>query len=190
MVDRISLNDKFLRQEIIESQKMQADFLKWKLITVAAVFPISLGLTSKHCNPTEDSTKLLICLIPLLCAYVDLICLHNLCRAITIGAFLKFSGNKYECFVFAVRKSQGTDPFVFERLALKVSSIVVNAIVFLLGIFNPPFYYYLLWPWLNPATLFGVLGIVVNWLLWSFYCNRVNGIIKSADLFRQCEDAE
>ncbi len=52
--------DKMLRSEIIESQKTQADFLKWKLISVAAVASISLGLAH---SPAVEGAKLLLCLV-------------------------------------------------------------------------------------------------------------------------------
>jgi hypothetical protein len=36
----------WLRQEIVESEKTQADFLKWKFILIAAVGSVSLGFNS------------------------------------------------------------------------------------------------------------------------------------------------
>jgi hypothetical protein len=36
-----SLHDEKLRDEIIESQKSQADFLKWKLIALAGIGSVS-----------------------------------------------------------------------------------------------------------------------------------------------------
>ena len=46
-------HDKALRDEIIESQKIQADFLKWKLISVAAVASASLRFGLAH--PTSPA---------------------------------------------------------------------------------------------------------------------------------------
>jgi hypothetical protein len=62
--DPVSRHDReWLRQEIVDSKKSQVDFLKWKFS--------------------------LLCLVPLICAYVDLIGLHVMVRVRTIGGFLK-----------------------------------------------------------------------------------------------------
>ena len=129
-------HDKMLRAEIIESQKAQADFLKWKLISVATVASISLGLASTS-NPTVEGAKLLLCLVPLICAYVDLTSLHIMIRIIMIGIYLKRVGNAYEGFVFEVRNRTATSPFVFEAVALHGSSVAFNAIIVGLGFTLP-----------------------------------------------------
>ena len=43
-----------LRNEIVESQKTQAEFLKWKLIAVGVVSSISLGLTDSHAKSASS----------------------------------------------------------------------------------------------------------------------------------------
>ena len=147
-------------------------------------------MTSKNGNPLIDSAKLLICLIPLLCAYVDLISLHVMIRVITIGIYLKIYGNNYERYVFAVRLRSGANPFVFEAVALHGSSIVFNAIIILLGLtLSQAFGHSWLRPWLNPVTVSGVLGIAVTVLLWIIYVIRAQGVIDLADGFKRSEDA-
>src|SRR5271165_2912328 len=123
-------HDKALRDEIIESQKSQADFLKWKLISVAAVVSVSLGFAQPGPGP---GARLLLCLVPFICLYVDLISLHIMIRIITIGIYLKLSGNRYERFAFEVREKSATSPFVFEVVALHGSSLVFNVIILVLG---------------------------------------------------------
>jgi hypothetical protein len=123
-----------LRQEIVESEKSQADFLKWKFIIVAAVGSLSLGFSSST-NTGSPSVRAqsLLCLIPLICAYVDLISLHIMVRVRTIGAFLKETGSDYEKFVSEVRQRTGANPYGFETLALHGSSFLLNVLLLGLG---------------------------------------------------------
>jgi hypothetical protein len=173
-------HDKMLRTEIIESQKTQADFLKWKLISVATVASISLGFASTS-NPVVEGVKLLLCLVPLICAYVDLTSLHIMIRIITIGIYLKRSGNAYEKFVFAVRDRTATNPFVFEAVALHGSSMVFNIIIVALGFTLPqgPGN----WPpgYLTAYIVAGVLGIVATAFSWLLYTSRAREVIRVAE---------
>jgi len=169
--------DRMLRSEIIESQKTQADFLKWKLIAVAAIASISLGLAH---SPAVGGTKLLLCLVPLICAYVDLTSLHIMIRIMTIGIYLKESGDAYEKFVFAVRNTTGARPYVFEPIALHGSSIAFNAIIIALGFTLPVGDGN--WPSsdLTAYIVTGALGIVTTVFFWTWYTSRVKEIIRVA----------
>ena len=100
---------------------------------MAAVAAASLGFGSAA--PSTDSAKLLMCLVPLICIYVDMNSLHIMIRVITIGTYLKLSGNRYERFVFQIRDKGAANPFVFEETASYVSSLFINVIIFLFGIF-------------------------------------------------------
>src|SRR5262245_21525137 len=100
-MDEKQRDDAGLRTEIIESQKTQAEFLKWKLIAVAAVASLALG--GAPAETGIPGAKLVMCLVPLTCAYIDLIGLQILSRILTIGIYLKQAGNTYERFVFDVR---------------------------------------------------------------------------------------
>jgi hypothetical protein len=132
VADRDSKNVReLLRQEIVESEKSQADFLKWKLIVVAAIGSVSLGFTSST-GSSSARTQSLLCFIPLICLYVDLISLHIMSRVRTIGAFLKETGSDYEKFVFAVRAR--ANPFGLESFALQGSSFLLNGILVILGV--------------------------------------------------------
>jgi hypothetical protein len=169
-----------LRTEIVESQKTQAEFLKWKLIAVALVASISLGV-----EPNIDfgvtGAKLLICLVPLTCAYVDLISLQILSRILTIGIYLKKSGNSYEQFVSEVRAKTRTNPFVFEAAAMIVSSAVFDAIVVILGFVLPEGPRG--WPskYLSAYILFGAVGMFITVVLWIVHSRRTNEIIRIAE---------
>ncbi|MDB5344083.1 MAG: hypothetical protein JWP89_2460 [Schlesneria sp.] len=172
-------DDKILREEIIESQKSQADFLKWKLISVAAVASASLGF-SLPSNSATDSARLLLCLVPLICSYVDLISLHLMIRILTIGIFLKLSGNQYERFVFEVRKLSAANPFVFEAVALHGSSLVFNIIILGLGfgLQGPNWPQHLLMAYM----VAGGLGVGATVLLWVQYASRAKEVVREAEL--------
>ncbi len=58
-------------------------------------------------------------------------------RIMTIGNYLKESGDAYEQFVFAVRNTTGASPYVFEAIALHGSSVAFNAIIVALGFTLP-----------------------------------------------------
>jgi len=172
-------NETILRQEIIESQKTQADFLKWKLISVATVSAISFGFTS-DVKLTASSAKLLLCMVPMLCAYVDLISLHLMIRIITIGLYLKIQGTKYESYIGQIRERSKTNPFIFEVGALHGSSLFFNMIVVGLGFALPkgPDN----WPeqYLTAYVVAGVLGIVWTIFLWMIYTFRVREVDRLA----------
>jgi hypothetical protein len=179
--EKDSEQDKMLRSEVIESQKTQADFLKWKIIAVATVASISFGLASTT-NSNVQGAKLLLCLVPLICAYVDLTSLHIMIRIIMIGIYLKTIGNGYEAFVFEVRERKGANPFVFEALALHGSSLVFNIIIVVIAFVLPEGADN--WPanYLSAYRMSGGLGIVATLLLWGWYNNRAQEIVRVAEL--------
>jgi len=169
-----------LRTEIIESQKIGADFLKWKLISVATVASISVGLAPAGGGSAEGA-KLLMCLVPLICAYVDLISLHIMTRILTIGIYLKNSGDSYEQFVFGVRERTTTNPYVFEAVAILASSGTINAVIVALGFTLPrgPGN----WPsdYLTAYIVAGVLGIVATAAFWLMHLSRTREIVRAAE---------
>lgn len=173
-------NENILRQEIIESQKTQADFLKWKLITVATVGAISFGFTS-DLKLTDGSAKLLICMVPMLCAYVDLISLHLMIRIITVGTYLRIRGDDYESYVGQIRNLSRTNPFIFEVGALHGSSLFFNLIVIGLGYALPdgPDG----WPrqYRDAYVTAGLIGIAWTVILWVIYSRRVKQVERLAE---------
>ena len=72
-----------LREEIIEAEKIRADLIKWKLILVAGLGAAGLGLNGNSC----DDMTLLLCLIPFVCVYVDLVARHFNLRIHVIAEF-------------------------------------------------------------------------------------------------------
>jgi phosphorylase kinase alpha/beta subunit len=90
----LTMDAEQLREETLESQKVRSDLLKWKLLLVAALGSAGLGLGQVSPAPTTMTDagmtfELVLCLIPLVCLYVDLLCSHMTVRMHVIGIFLK-----------------------------------------------------------------------------------------------------
>lgn len=164
-----------LRNEIVESQKTQADFLKWKLIAVAAVSSISLGFTPVANSVNSDEAnrrglELLLCAIPLICAYIDFVSLHIMIRIVTIGTYLKKIGSDYEGFVFFTR-AKGANPFIFETAALHGSSFVFNLVLIAISFSD------IAVSWIRTVyCLGGVSGLIVTAISWVSYAKRARRI--------------
>jgi hypothetical protein len=171
-------HDRWLRSEIIESQKTQADFLKWKMISVAGVASVALGI-SATAGALGGVLLYLLCLVPPICVYVDLISLHLMIRIITIGLYLRFTGNRYELFTFEVRARSSTNPFVFEAATLHGSSAVFNIIIIVLGFILP------LWPVAPPQLqaaylVAGIVGLGFSIGTWFMYGSRASNLQQVA----------
>lgn len=124
-----------LRNEIIESQKARTDLMKWKFILISGLGAAGLGFTKKlNDSPIEHVTILVLCCIPFVCAYVDLLCRHLFLRTLVIGRFIKIhaSGNdeylkKYEEFTGKSRRmAKIISAYALENLALPVSSFCLS----------------------------------------------------------------
>jgi len=115
-----SKREEKLSEEIIDAHRTRAEYLKWKLLIVAALGVAGLGL-SKDMG-SKDNTALLS-LIPLVCVYVDLLCANLNQRIILIGKFFaQHNGDAYErCARSAGEKGW----FGLEDFALYGSTIAV-----------------------------------------------------------------
>jgi hypothetical protein len=132
-----------LRLEIIEAEKTQADYLKWKLISVAGIS--SVFLSFKVVNSYDLS--ILLCLIPLICTYVDLISVHLMLRIVVIGTYLRktkqglgppdyINVKDYETFVSQILgevRSSPLSPFGLELTAIHGSTLVLSVIILAYG---------------------------------------------------------
>jgi hypothetical protein len=129
-----------LRQEIIEAQKVRAEFLRWKLILVAALGAVGLGFSHPE-SVHVPNAYLVLLLVPLVCFYVDLLCKHMSLRIIVIGTFLRSRSSSaddaaYERFVSDARTMERgrTNAFAFEEWALDGSTAVLSLLVILVGL--------------------------------------------------------
>jgi len=175
-----------LRQEIITSEQTQADYLKWKLLSVASI--ASVFLSFKVVNSYDLS--ILLCLIPLICTYIDLISVHLMLRIVVIGAYLKktkqhldkpeYAGVKdYETFVSDIlgeMRSNRLSPFGLELTAIHGSTLVLS--LFILG-----YGYKLTSSDAGVAYIFffsGIVGIIFTLLIFATYGNRVRKIMETS----------
>lgn len=159
-----------LRDEIVESQKARGDLFKWKIILVATLGAIALGFESAADEVKAKTVapafahEYLLCLIPLVCLYVDLLCSHLNLRILVIGRYLRVATRgvdaaereaEYERFAERARsltktqtrrgkelrrqqRQQGGgrsfNAFAFEDLAQHLSSALLSLFVFLWGV--------------------------------------------------------
>jgi hypothetical protein len=147
-----------LREEILQAQKIRSDLLKWKLALVGAIGAAGFGFGGANTD-ADSHPELVLCTVPLVCVYVDLLCLHLSMRIVVIGTFLrsKVSGHltedkavaEYETFVESTRhltlkREDGPDEpapsggeasaFALEDWAVTWSTIVLSGAVFGYGI--------------------------------------------------------
>jgi hypothetical protein len=129
-----------LRAEILEAERARSDLLKWKLVLVAALAAFGLGL-----NPDTEPVPLVLIAVPLVCAYVDLICRHLTPRVHVIGGFLRTRkdrrGDPAEAAwrqrffrEYEERAQEKHAAFGFENWALFWSSALLSLVVGLYGL--------------------------------------------------------
>jgi hypothetical protein len=93
-----------LREEILQSETVRSDLLKWKLALAGALGAAGLGFAGSDDLRHAD---LVFCAIPPVCVYVDLLSLHLNLKMLVIGTFLRQLGaggpaddiQRYEGFV-------------------------------------------------------------------------------------------
>jgi len=150
-----------LRAEIIEAERSGAELLKWKLIAASAVASLALGLrpqsSPQAVKPADSHIQLIICLVPLICSYVDMVSLDIAVRIQVIGAFLREHEDTYENWVQELRGAD-RNPFRFAPFAVHGSSLVVSLLVLGIGLVGAG----LGWQLVDVVTFAasGVLGVI------------------------------
>ncbi|HXJ78396.1 MAG TPA: hypothetical protein VMS64_06905 [Candidatus Methylomirabilis sp.] len=114
-----------LRDEIIESQKVRTDLLKWKIILVAALGGAALGVG----QPEHAIRPILLGFIPLVCAYVDVVCTHNDIRIRVIGHFLESQGSDEQIRAYESYCGRNRDVFLVERVALVATTVLFSLMI-------------------------------------------------------------
>jgi hypothetical protein len=142
-----------LRQEILNSQQARSDLLKWKLGLVGALGAVGLGLAGAD---TPGHADLVLCAVPFVSVYVDLLCRHLSLRILVIGRYFAVSGARersereelarYENFVEQTRSlnikssrsdegnRRGADAFSLEEWAISWSSGIIATGVAVYGV--------------------------------------------------------
>ena len=126
------MGDQFIREEklpdeILESQKTRSSLLQWKLLLCSTIGTVAFGLTEHVSNSNIG----LLGLIPLACAYVDLLCTNINLRIILIGTYFKRENDPYESFVGPFRVV-----FSLEDWALYGSTYVITGLVIIVALAN------------------------------------------------------
>ncbi len=136
-----------LYQVIIENQKERTDLLKWKLFLSAML--TSVGLGTQKALPTVHSVDLVLCTIPFIAGYVDLLCSHLSLRVQVIGRFVRIydftddlgkSLKAYEQFVALTRNnarigsSVTKNVYKLESWAMYSSSIFLCTAILIYGL--------------------------------------------------------
>jgi len=161
------------RAELIEAEKSRLDLFKWKLIISATLAGIGLGFMPEKQAEAESifsSMHLVLCLIPLACNYVDLLCVNLQIRILVIGKFFKeikqhdFEGisliKLYETFC-----NENSDVFCLDDVAQFWSTYFVSILVIAVGLLHLSNDRNTFW-WL---TGFGVLGFIITFKIFNTY---------------------
>lgn len=125
-----------IRDEIIETQKIQADFTRWKLLLIAAVGAAGLGVTPVAVG---RNAAVLLVLLPFVCLYADALVYNSGVRVLATAQWLREESepalpefsmlSRYEEFLKAHRKH-----FDLEVIALVCTSVSVSVIVAFIGV--------------------------------------------------------
>ncbi len=135
-----------LNTEIIETQKSRYDLLKWKIIVFAALSATGLGLSNKP----KSYADLVLCCIPFICAYIDMLWYHLSLRNVAIGYFRRkmsahrkdnhdpdstpFDGEYtlyQEWYEEFIEDAKGT--YRLEKLCVYLSSVMISMILIVLS---------------------------------------------------------
>lgn len=127
-----------LHQEILEAQKTTASLWKWKLILISALASVGFGVSIG--SPPTKGVPLVLCCIPLVCIYTDLLNRHLCVRAKIVGKWRTTHGTEfghcgYEKFLKHLEENV-TGIWSFEDTAIYLSSYLACAGLVAIGIWN------------------------------------------------------
>ena len=130
---------KLLRQELNGAQQRQAELLRWKLLLVSALAATGLGLTN---SPTVPHIELILCCIPFVCAYVDILYYDQSLIIIGIAEFTRSCLTpddenlgliEYEKFALSLReipyKNKTIGAYDLNKINLKWASIIFSVAI-------------------------------------------------------------
>ncbi len=151
-----------LRDEILQAEETRSDLLKWKLGLVGGIGAAGLGFAG---SVNLQHADLVLCALPPVTTYVDLLAKHLTLRILVIGAFLRLQSTgesagyqAYEDFAERARNLKGgRSAFALEDWALQYSSYGLSAAVAGYGAYQ-------LWVGSTygvPFVVSGVLGALV-----------------------------
>ncbi|MGH3013519.1 MAG: hypothetical protein ACRDOP_10345 [Gaiellaceae bacterium] len=170
-----------LRQEILQAQTIRSDLLKWKLALVGGLGAAGLGFAGSEGLRNAD---LVLCAIPPVCVYVDLLCRHLSLRILVVGRFLYTASRNdpalaplaaYEDFVERTRNLPVEDgrrrsAFDLEDWAVSWSSFALSLAIAVYGATRPSWF-------AVPFVVSGLVGLVVTWLAQRLFRDRFERVV-------------
>jgi len=189
-----------LRNEIIESQKARTLLLERKLIIVATIGAIGLGTSVNFGDSSSGhrDLKIILCLIPFVCFYVDLLCKHLQMRMLVIGKYFRdiFIKNQasenindkitqigeYEVFCNKLRDNDGRGIFGLEDWAQEGSTVLLSSLLVVYGLVHAgiKFYYHDLdfqeILYVLAFFISGFFGILITRVLKKYYQRKVQRV--------------
>ncbi len=177
-----------LRTELVEAQKARTDFIKWKLLLVSGLGAAGLGFTKSSSLPYAD---LVLCCIPFVCAYTDLMCRHLSLRVVVIGEYISSMSvensefrylTEYEKFSDKARtmneNGKRISAFGLEGKVYRASSLLLSVAVIIYSVIT--------WKLSAIPILFsGIIGIILTFWIERSYQVRIKGIRKLSNEYRQ-----
>lgn len=170
-----------LREEILQGQRVRSDLLKWKLGLVGGLGAAGLGFAGSDSLSHAD---LVLCAIPPVAVYVDLLCRHLSLRILVVGTFLRTQRDDpalatlgaYEDFAERSRTLPGRrrrSAFDLEEWALAWSTLAVSAAVAVYGV--------VLWSRFSaPFVISGTVGLVATLLAVRLFRDRFRSVVELA----------
>ena len=169
-----------LREELRDSQQVRTELIKWKLLLVSVLAATGLGLTD---SPAVPYIQLVLCCIPFVCAYVDLLLYHETIKVHVISEFMRSKASsfadetnkslsEYEQFSWKLRelsdeRGRKFSAFDLEPYVISWASIIFSIAVAAYGIlqFAQP---------ISRATIAaGIIGIILTiWVRRSYLSRR------------------
>jgi len=183
---------RLLKQEINDTEQLEHDFAKWKLIVAASLGGAALGLGEEHPH------YWLLLFIPFVCAYIDLHCYQYEERVVVISRFLSLyrqrSGAQdeddaalqaYETHCARLRGKRVFDLGEYANLAAStILSIIAPAIAVAA---SATLRRAVSSEAINTFTSIWLLGVVLIITQWLYHKNRLK---KLAERFTWTEDAD
>lgn len=175
------------KNEIVEAEKGRTDLLKWKLILIAALGAVGLGIGGDESKSSSfSSLHLVLCLIPFVCVYVDLLCKHLQMRILVISKFFQLHNSEnpekemndfqaYERFCENVRSV-----FNLEDWAQHWSTILLSLLVGCAAILPNIKYEDKI-----ALIIFAALGIIITIAISLDYKNKKNNLNNQITSFKE-----
>lgn len=146
-----------LAQEVVESQKVRSDFIKWKIVIVAALFGAGLGIVNTSTSG-QRYADLVLCAIPVLNTYVDALCRHLSLRITVIGEFRRshYPNHAYQLYENFIAAARRAGVLVLEGWAIFGMSVTCSIALLLLPLaVEPPL------PHDSEIQISGALGLAL-----------------------------